>query len=425
MNSTPTLDAEPVLRALPDDSRRTARSPGPFVRFLFAVLGWAWCLLVAMYFGMTYLSAILVVGWLYRLIQGRVLYGWWKQSRRAREGSFADFCAGEVDAPTLRPRWFLRQQFSARAMRAEMDRPTPDGESPGLLRWLVRGMLAPIRSLWLNATIGFTAVLATFLLLGWGCLLMTFSWEFGWLNSFHKGYEQAFVGPLVGVAGILLSIAAMFYVPMAQIHHAVTGDFRAFFDFRCVWQLIRARLGAYVLLAGVFAFFGLVLEVLKTMPAGFDDHSAYFRNMSDSQLHIYLFNYYLGCSVFLLLALLATRLLAARIYRSAVLKVLRRGRVTREQLHPRLAGWLDRLGLFPTPEPAPQGLAAVVRATGRMGYRWVLYAVLFVIWLGFAAKVYVGEFLNYHPYAGFLNHPLVQVPCVNYIPAALHDAAKQ
>jgi hypothetical protein len=35
------------------------------------------------------------------------------------------------------------------------------------------------------------------------------------------------------------------------------------------------------------------------------------------------------------------------------------------------------------------------------------------------AKVYVGQFLNYHPFEGFMNHPLVQFPHFNYIPSDL------
>jgi hypothetical protein len=44
---------------------------------------------------------------------------------------------------------------------------------------------------------------------------------------------------------------------------------------------------------------------------------------------------------------------------------------------------------------------------------------LLVVWLGFVAKVYVGEFFNYHPVVGFVNHPLIQAPCCNYVPAHL------
>ena len=64
------------------------------------------------------------VGWLTRRTQGRVLYAWWKRSPRRSEESFADF-RGTLgpDAPVTRPRWFLREDFRAADIRAEMGRP--------------------------------------------------------------------------------------------------------------------------------------------------------------------------------------------------------------------------------------------------------------------------------------------------------------
>jgi hypothetical protein len=421
MKDTPTLEAVPVREpawAEPAERRPDRATPPGLLWWLVgALFGWAWRLAVGAAFGMSCFTSILVVGWLYRWMQGRVLYGWWKQSPLSREGSFDDFrMALGPDAPVTRPRWFLREDFRRTHIAAEVNAPTADGEPPLLPRRVGRALGVPFRSLWLNLKAGSLGLLCTFLLAGWGCLFMTFSWEFGWLNSFHKGYEQAFVGPLTGVTGILLFIAAMLYVPMAQVHQAVTGDAWAFFDFRFVWRLIKARLSAYVVLAALVFTLALALEVLKTAPASFDDHFPSWTNASDSELRQMLAQYYFGSSVFLFLGLLATHLVAAAVYRSAVLKVLRRGRVPPEQLHPRLRGWLDRLDLLPDVRPAPAGLLGLVRVAGRRGYRGLLYGLLAVIWFAFAAKVYVGEFLNYHPYVGFMNHPTVQFPCVNYAP---------
>jgi hypothetical protein len=427
MKDTPTLEAVPVREpawAEPAE-RRPGRTTAPGLLWWLAcaLFGWAWRLAVGALFGMSYFTGILVVGWLYRWMQGRVLYGWWKQSRLSREGSFDEFRAAlGPDAPVTRPRWSLREDFRTTHIAAEINARTADGEPPLLPRRVWRALGVPLGSLWLNLKAGSLGLLCTSLLTGWGCLFMTFSWEFGWLNSFHKGYEQAVVGPLTGVTGTLLFIAAMLYVPMAQVHQAVTGDAWAFFDFRFVWRLIKARLSAYVVLAAFITGFAVVLEVLKTAPAFFDDHLPSWTNASDSELRQMLGRYYLGCSVFLFLGLLATHLLAAAVYRSAVLKVLRRGRVGREQLHPRLGGWLDRLGLLPEPPPVEAGLLRAVRALGRRGYRAVLFGLLVVIWFAFAAKVYVGEFFNYHPYVGFMNHPAVQFPCVNYVPQTPENA---
>jgi len=129
--------------------------------------------------------------------------------------------------------------------------------------------------------------------------------------------------------------------------------------------------------------------------------------------------YFLVCSLVLFVALLVWRWLAARIYRSAVLKVLERGWVSRAELHPNLCLWLDRLGVFPVPTLETAGITYVVKSGSRMVYRRVLFVMLFFIWFSFVAKTYVGEFLNYHPGLGLLNHPLVQLPCFNYMPPDL------
>jgi hypothetical protein len=407
--------------------RRPGRPSGPSTigRIVSALFGWMWRLAVGVLFCMSWFTSVLVVGWLYRWVQGRVLYAWWKRSRLREHGSFASFCETlGPDAPVKRPRWFLRERFTRSSFRTDLLASTADGEPPLWPRIAGRAILSPVRSLWLNFKIGFQALLCIFLLTGWGCLFMTFSWEFGWLNSFNKGYEQAPVGPLLGITGIFLFSLAMCYVPMAAVHQAVTGDVWAFFDFRFVWRLVRARLSAYVILAVLTAGVSAFLQIFKTAPLFFDDTFNFWSDLSDAQLHSALWQYYLFGSFLLFVSLLLTHLLAAHIYRSAVLKVLRRGRVSRGQLHPRLADWLGRLELLPSVELPPQGFARVLRATGRVGYRRFLFALLLLTWVGYVFSVYIAEFLNYHPYVGFLNHPLVQGPCFNYLPSDLGAAQK-
>ena len=208
----------------------------------------------------------------------------------------------------------------------------------------------------------------------------------------------------------------MFYLPMAQVHQAVTGDYRAFFDVRFVWRLVRARLSAYVILAALVTLVSFLLEILKTAPAFFGDLT---ESWNDAEVLKMLQNYYLICCFVLFVSLLIWRWLAARIYQSAVLKVLERGWVTRAEVHPALANWLDRLEIFPVPTLESAGITYVVKSGSRLVYRRLLFVVLFFIWFGFVAKVYVGEFLNYHPFAGLMNHPLIQFPHFNHTPSDL------
>src|SRR5262249_41139918 len=145
----------------------------------------------------------------------------------------------------------------------------------------------------------------------------------------------------------------------------------------------------------------------------------------DAEGLLYLQRYFLGCSLGLLTVLLLLRGLAARIYRSAILKVLRDGSVSRDDLHPLLAGWLERLGLLPARAGRASGLAKVVRVTTRWSYRRFVYSLLFLTWLAFVARLYAGYFLVANGPAGFLNHPLVQIPCFNHIPAHLAQPAAE
>jgi hypothetical protein len=232
--------------------------------------------------------------------------------------------------------------------------------------------------------------------------------------------------------GIFLFIAAMFYVPMAQVHQAVTGDFRAFFDVRFVWRMIQARLTAYVGLAAFIALASVPLEIMKTAPYFFEAEGSSLTQLTDREYLQFLQRYLLGCCFYLFPALMASRWLAAAVYRSALVKVIDRGWVTRDQLHPVLVNWFKRLGLPLEPLAQSPGFIAAVRFSGRWVYRRLLYTALVAIWFAFVAKTYVGEFLNYHlafewtgmpVEVGFLNHPLVQLPSFDYVPQQLKDAA--
>jgi hypothetical protein len=347
---------------------------------------------------MSWVGAVLLVGWLGRLTQSRVLHGWWRRSPRRGDGSFDDFLAtlGPA-APTAQPNWLLHERS---------DQP-----------WRFAALLA-------NARMGVRLTAGTFLLAGWGTALMAASWEFGWNHSFHKVYEESLVGRAVGVAGWGLFALAMVYVPMAQAHAAVTEDVRSFFDFHFVCQLIRARLAAYVVLAALFLQLGLFQEGLKTVPTYFDGYLPSWTDLSDEQALLGYRFYYLCYSAFILASLLLTRLTAGWVYQEALVRSLRRGWVTPEVLHPRLHHWLDRLGIL-SQRAAGVTTVGPTRAAGQWVFRALAAPTLFLLWVAFGAKTYVGEFVHYHPLVGFLNQPLVMVPYADHTPGHLVDAVRE
>jgi hypothetical protein len=244
---------------------------------------------------------------------------------------------------------------------------------------------------------------------------MLVSWDFGWLNSFNKGYEQAFTGPLTGILGALLFVLAMFYVPMAQAHQAATGEARAFFQFRFVWRLVRAKPTAYFGLALLISLFSVILDGLRlaVVSEDFPGNSA----ADPAEGLEYLYRYLLASAGALFVFLLAVRGLAAVIYRKAVLKALDLGWVMPDELHPTLARWLNHLEMLPMAPAVPTGFKQTIRVTSRWSYRRFVYAAIFLTWLVFfVARSYVGYFLVANGPLGFLNHPLVQFPCFDHVP---------
>jgi hypothetical protein len=357
---------------------------------------------------MSYFAAFAVFGWLTRHMQAVAIQWWWWQSRSRKHKSFAEYCDSlEPDAPRARASWFVRER-----PLAAINSPLPDNREPDFLVKAWRALGVPVHSMWQNLTLGFKGILGTFMLVGWGGLLMTFSWLFGWHNSFNKGYEIAFLGPLTGFSGLLLFIAAMYYVPMAQAHFAMTGEIRAFLDFRFVWKLVRARLFAYTALIAMTGLAFVPLEILIIWPKYIEQMNPGFYDLSVEEYGKYLNQYFMFASVYLFVALFVLRHLAARIYASAVLAVLRRGDVLRSELHPKIGGWLDRLDVDVMPVLPGGVLEEVLKKGGGWLSRRLLFTFIFVVWFLVISLVYVREFLHYHPYLGFSNQALIQIPCI-------------
>ncbi len=413
--------AEPIPSALPVRRPSTAiRHP---VLHGFAVLfGWIWrwyvgAVMCFNWFVVSYFTSIVAVGWSYRWMQAIVLRGWWKQSPRRREGTFADFCDSlGQDGPVPRPRWFLRERLTT-----AIDHPTRGGTPPSGLRKVGRALSLPWYSLWVNFKTGLAGLFCTYLLTGWGCLLMAFGWEYGWLTSINRYYEQAFVGVSTFLLGALLFILAMFYVPMAQAHQAATGQARAFFEFRFVRRLVRARLTAYIGLAALTGFTSLVLMIVVLSLTVSENFPGNDRSLSPQEGLAIFWQYFFWFTLLLLFPLyLLQRFVAAVVYRSAVLKVLRQGKVTQAELNPVLRGWLDKMDLRIIPRAETVGLGWYARLTTRFAYRRVLFTALFLLWLAFTFRLLVGHFLRSQPVVGFLNQPMIQLPCFDFIPDHLY-----
>jgi hypothetical protein len=418
--------AEAVPSVLPVPTVLPVRRPqvpegNAVLRGFAAFFGWIWrwvagALLCFNTFILSYVTSILVVGWSYRWMQAVVLRGWWKQSPKRREGSFADFCDSlGPNGPVPRPRWFLRERIVS-----VMERPGPGGQPASAGRQIGRALTVPWHSLWLNFKTGLAGLFCTYLLTGWGCLLMVFGWEYGWLTSINRYYEQHYVGYATFAFGALLFILAMFYVPMAQAHQAATGQARAFFEFRFIRRLVRARLTAYVGLAALTGLASLVLSIVVLASVG-DTFPANDRALTPQEGLALFWQYLFWFTLLLLFPLyLLLRFVAAVIYRSAVFKVLRQGTVTRAELNPVLAGWLEKMDLKVIPQAQTTGLGWYARLTTRFAYRRVLFTILFLLWLAFPVRLLAAYFFRSHPVVGFMNQPMIQMPSFDFVPEHLY-----
>lgn len=273
-----------------------------------------------------------------------------------------------------------------------------------------------IGSLWLNAKIGGQGIFNTWVLTLPPCVLWLFGWYDGWNNSFHKGYEQSWVGPAISWLGIVLFIAVMFYVPMAQARQASSGDWRSFYDWRTVRAVIRRRWYACVGLAAAYALASLPVSVLKTAPLVFDRAPDY-ATLTDAQVLDRLRGYFLLCCFVVFPLFVALRLLAARVYAGGLLAVVRAGEITAASLGETEDQTLRALEIHePVERSSPH---AVIRAATGLGWRLGRLAggiATVLLWFAFIAQIYISEFLNYHLVLGWLNQPLVQLPWFRYLP---------
>ncbi len=366
---------------------------------------------IAMALSQILLGSVFLLGWLYRLMQRATVKRWWQLSPLKAQGvSYGEFASGGVYSKqhVYWPNFIIGQNGWPRAELAK---------APSIISKVsvVVGYLT--RSFRQNLRLGLQGILTTWTLTLPGCLLWLFAWYDGWNNSFNKGYEQAAVGPVVFILGMFLFVGAMFYVPMAQARFASTGAWRSFFQFRLIWRLIREEWLGCLLLAGVYAAAAFPLNLLKTMPEFFPQMRPDLESMSAEDAVSFLKVYFFWAMAVVLPLLVAVRLLAARFYASSVLRCLRRGRMTEEDLGENEWESLERLQLIKTPEPVQHHVIVKIMAwiATRAG-RITSTIVIGSFWFVFIFQVLVSEFFNFHPFVGWLNQPLVQLPWFRYLP---------
>jgi len=417
-------------------------------------------LFLGMAFCQSAIGALAVLGWTYRLMQRSVLKQWWQLGARSEKGDrFEDFLAGVRTREHVHwPNWFFAQNFGetirsawlrdrANDLRAsEPGRsavclaPVPSREGAGVSytagqrstagrsradRVLGNATLllrAIISSLWSNIRLGVHGIMNTWVLTLPPCVLMLFGWYDGWNNSFNKGYEQFHVGPAVSWLGILLFIASMCYVPMAQARQAVTGNWRSFYQFRLALTLVRRRWLACFGLATLYALCSVPMMILGSVVMFLPNLNPALGELTPAQAVQVLNRYYFWSALFVFTAFVMLRLVAARIYGSTLLKAVQTGAFARDALGEIEWQVLQRLDLLRLEPPRRRHPALrIVTWAGTRAGRVTFGLLTFLAWLTFVAQLYVAQFFNYRGPHGWLNQPLVQLPWFHHLPVTLKN----
>jgi hypothetical protein len=368
-------------------------------------------LAVAVALCLHFLTAVLVVGWTARWMARNIRRGWWRRGPARDAIPWPDFAAeqGHASAAGLSPRWLVHERAVA-----VWDAPAPDGRPPGPLRRMARLPRVLLGGLAANLRAGLTILLATFIVTAPGAFLMLAGWQYGWDISFHKVYEQAFIGRVTFLIGMFATLAAFLYLPLAIPHLAISGRLRDFFQVRLIRALARnARLGlvvhaAAVVLLGTPAYIGWLRIYGLTNEPQF----AWLQDATADQVIAFRDGYARNMTLLVAPAYLLVHLLAAAVYRRALLTCLAREPRSIDDLPPRILAPLERLELIPAPSTRRRMLLVrAVLGTARRGTSIVLWWAHLALWLALLLQMIVANFFHAHPFLIWFNPWLLGLPC--------------
>lgn len=401
----------------PDVSNATAEAAAPqvltrwerqplWLRFAAAV----WKISFGALCGMSFFLSFLAVGWAQRAAQREVVRTWWRHRAIRLPGeSFAQFASASGRTRELAgwPNWFSGDP------------------GPGVLQRFPRLWQRLFGSLLANARIGLAGAFNVAVFTLPGGLLWSFGWYAGWMNSFHKGYENYLVGISVFIVGILLFIASMLYVPLALARQSSTGRWRSFYDFALVWKLVQRRWMSQLGLALLALALGFPLSVFRSIPQFLPQMNSQFLNWTAYEQVRFLESYFFLTAFYGFSAFVVFRLAAARVYAGALSDAVQRGVIVQEELADREWEALHQLGLISLRPARPHHwILRGIRWVGTRASRTMAAIATVIVWFFFIFNIMTSEFLSYHSAGrGWWNQPLIQLPWFDYTPLRLHQEA--
>ena len=328
---------------------------------------------VAIVLSLNPLGALLVLGWLMRLMRRETAIASIRELRRVSRSQARALLASRPALATLAPwtGWLRASQ----------------PKSSWLGRWL-GGLAETVK---LGSISALALALATLPFTG----LLLLSWWAGWENSFNKGYEQAWAGPALALLGILAALFVLQHLPMATAHLAAERRISAMLDLPTVRALIRAERWRNLSLALLTAIAALPVAGAQILPAFIETWRPGFAELPPEIVQAVATQWHVLPTIYLVLALIFLRRAQSRCYTRAALSLAS----ARTSFCKDIAAQFD-----------PGGTGPVSPKRGPFG-GLVAGLLLTAIWAAFIAQLYVAQFAN-HAWWNWLNHPLIGLPWI-------------
>ena len=374
------------------------------------ILRVSWIILICNLFAQNLFTSIFALGWTYRWVQYFVTKRLFNLSPIAKDHQWSQFISDNPEIITLRnmPNLLLRQKGTTFPKNAILNK----------IHWL-------FHSFWLNWQAGFSGILTTWSLTAIPCIIWAMAWYTGWHISFNKMYEESATGVSLSFLGIFLFSLIMLYLPLAQARHGFTRDWQSFFDFRFMKALVCHRPIQILFLALSYTICSIILTVIKVMPVFFPAMNPLLENLSPSEALNFLNDYYFNTGLIAFLLFFVLRTFAGRIYASALKEMWAEQRLAQESFHPQEVYILQLLQIdYGSSYQASKLLTKVIKIPFFLSYKTTIIVGTFIVWMMFNFMPFVSEFFNYYPFWGFLNQPLVQLPCFRYVPTHLEQASE-
>lgn len=367
-------------------------------------------ILVATFFSQYLLTAIILLGWTYRWVDYLVKRRLFRLSPLAKTVTWDNFIIQEKNNNQDINRYIYPKLWENTQHLKCINHPN--------FKWLHRIFY----SLKLHLKIGFFGILVTWMITFLPCLLWAYAWYVGWHISFNKMYEESATGGSLGFLGTILFTIVMFYVPLAQARYGLTKDWRSFFSFKLIKMWVYYRPLQLFLLAISYLFSSFILLIIKIIPVFLPVINPNLENLNSAQTLQFLNDYYFWTGMSCFVLFFALKMMAGYIYSGVLVETWQKNKVTEDELHEEEIYYLNKFQFTPNPiHSQTKPIQKMIVSSLLISYRSSLMILTVFVWFLFSFLPFVSEFFNYYPQRGFLNQPLVQIPCFRYVPQSLEE----